>query len=807
MAKSLLHQRKEKNPSGAAQRRLAFNRIARRGRAPAPAVPLPSDQTGAWWPLAFDAMAEPVWLMDAGQRILYCNQAARNLFGKNLVGRHCWEAVCGGTTPPPDCPFAGVCQTCSRQGAEMRLGSRWYKVTVDPLFDAGNKFSGALHVMRDVTAEEARRRQLTEQMEWEQHRLRMLVDLLPDFIFVKDKASRFLLANKAIAKAYGKTPAEMVSHTDADFLPAETARRCRASEREVLAGKIVQAAEATICYPDGKTRTMVTNMAPFRDARGAICGLAGIGRDITKRKRAEEELWRSEERYHTLFGTLIEGFCTVEVIFDAQNRPVDYRFLEVNPAFEKQTGLRNAKGRLMRDLVPLHEAYWFEIYGKIALTGKPAHFEKEARALSRYFDVHAYRVGGPESRKVAVLFNDITARKRSEHLLQRTNHTLQAIRDCHEAMLRAGTESELLDQICRIIVQTGGERMAWVGFPEHDAAKSVRVVAVAGARRNYLDKAHITWADAPLGRGPVGLAIRTGKVRICQDTAIDPGFAPWRKLAQEHGYGSAIALPLMSGKTCCGVLSIYAPAPGAFDVSEQLLLADLANDLAFGITMLRLRADRERLEQEILHSIEREQKRIGRDLHDGLGQLLVGAKFRSVYIERLAQGKCPELVMEARALETTLSQAINRARDLARGLNPVKVTQAGLAAALRKLADEMDQPQGPHCSCRINSKVKIPDHDVAAHLYHIAQEAVQNAVKHALASNVVISLAQRNGSVVLAVEDDGVGITSSVSETGMGLRNMLVRARLVGGQLDIHRRNRRGTRVACRVTLTPPRRA
>src|SRR5688572_32017329 len=88
----------------------------------------------------------------------------------------------------------------------------------------------------------------------------------------------------------------------------------------------------------------------------------------------------SEAQYRTLFDTLIEGFCTIEVIFDAAGKPIDYRFLEINPAFEKQTGLYNAQGKLMRELAPDHEEHWFEIYGKIALTGEPAHFENEAKA-------------------------------------------------------------------------------------------------------------------------------------------------------------------------------------------------------------------------------------------------------------------------------------------------------------------------------------------------------------------------------------------------------------------------------------------
>ena len=149
-----------------------------------------------------------------------------------------------------------------------------------------------------------------------------------------------------------------------------------------------------------------------------LAGSRDIDHNLARRQQAQEKLHESEERYRTLFNTLIEGFCIIEVIFDAGNRPVDYRFLEINEAFEGQTGLKNARGRLMRDLAPEHEAHWFEIYGKVALTGQPASFVNEARALDRWFEVNAYRVGSPESRRVAILFSDISERKRAEEALR-----------------------------------------------------------------------------------------------------------------------------------------------------------------------------------------------------------------------------------------------------------------------------------------------------------------------------------------------------------------------------------------------------
>ena len=146
---------------------------------------------------------------------------------------------------------------------------------------------------------------------------------------------------------------------------------------------------------------------------GVVCYF----RDISERVLAQQQVLESEARYRNLFNSMDEGFCIIEMIFDEHEKPVDWRYLEVNPSFEKQTGISDIKGKRIRQLAPDHEEYWFDTYGKVLLTGEPVRFENEAHAMDRWFDLYAFKVGGPESRKVAVLFNNITERKKTERQL------------------------------------------------------------------------------------------------------------------------------------------------------------------------------------------------------------------------------------------------------------------------------------------------------------------------------------------------------------------------------------------------------
>ena len=146
----------------------------------------------------------------------------------------------------------------------------------------------------------------------------------------------------------------------------------------------------------------------------AVQAQQALEQENGERRRAEVALRASEEKYRTLFDSIDEGFCIIEMIFDTSGRGCDYRFIETNPAFELHTGLKQALGRTVRELVPHHEPHWFEIYARVSQTGVSVRCENSAAALGRYYDVYAFRAGEPQEHRVAVLFRDISERKRQE---------------------------------------------------------------------------------------------------------------------------------------------------------------------------------------------------------------------------------------------------------------------------------------------------------------------------------------------------------------------------------------------------------
>jgi len=206
---------------------------------------------------------------------------------------------------------------------------------------------------------------------------------------------------------------------------------------------------------------------------------------------------------------------------------------------------------------------------------------------------------------------EIAERKRVESELVRLNRALRVRSACNQAVTLSGDEAELLERVCRAIVEVGGYRLAWIGYAQTDAAKSIRPMARAGEGSGYVDQVNATWAEDERGLGPSGTAIRTGMPVAFNQISSDPRFAPWRAQANAHGLKSSVALPLKTDGNVLGAIMVYADEPEAFDEKETDLLQQATNDLAHGITLLRAKLERTRAE-EALEKSQAELVRVAR---------------------------------------------------------------------------------------------------------------------------------------------------------------------------------------------------
>ena len=307
--------------------------------------------------------------------------------------------------------------------------------------------------------------------------------------------------------------------------------------------------------------------------------------------RLEEELRESQEHYRTLFDTMLEGFCVIEVIFDDTDKPIDYRFLEVNPVFEERTGLHDAQGKLMRDLAPDHEQHWFDIYGKVALTGEPARFMAPAEALGRYYDVSAFRVGDPQGRQVAILFDDISKRHRAQlegqRLLEESRTQAEMLQAQTEELQTQGEElqtqseelqvqnEELLSQRDSIVreseLRAGLNAIAELLHSTLEPDEVVKRTLHEAARTLALDAAAIELREGDdwpvryaeglptddLGRPLLGepviarYVILTGEALVADAAADHATVGPF---AIAQGIRSIMAIPLVAREQMVGVL-------------------------------------------------------------------------------------------------------------------------------------------------------------------------------------------------------------------------------------------------------------
>jgi PAS domain S-box-containing protein len=428
-------------------------------------------------------------------------------------------------------------------------------------------------------------------------KLQALVQASPLAIVALDADAKVISWNPAAERIFGWHRDEVLGRPH-PIVPEEKKREFRTIYQRVLRGETIRGLELRRQRRDGSPVDISLSTAPLYDAAGKVGGVMGVIEDITARKRAEEELRRQAE--------LLDLAQDAILVRDLDNR---ITFWNRGAAETYGWTGTEALGQVTHELLqtefsqPLSEVE-AELLQQGQWQGEMGHTKRQGQRIvvASRWALRRDRQGRPAA--ILEINRDITPRRRMEEALQRVSRALKAITECHQAMMRAASETELLNEVCRIIVEVGGYLMAWVGFAQPDEDKTVRPVAQMGFDAGYVHAIRVRWSDTELGRGPVGEAIRRGEPAICRDTMTDPGFAPWRAEALKRGYASMLALPLKDSQTF-GALAIYAAEPNPFDHEEINLLIGLANDLAYGITALRANAERQRAEEALRESEEK----------------------------------------------------------------------------------------------------------------------------------------------------------------------------------------------------------
>lgn len=443
---------------------------------------------------------------------------------------------------------------------------------------------------QDVTE----RKRIAEDLVSSQQRFRQLADAMPQIVWTADAHGGLDYISQAGDQYTGMPMAEGPQERWMSSVHPDDAKRVLiAWKRAIQSGKIFLIEYRLFNAASNEYRWHLVRSVPIRDEEGKIIKWYGTATDIHDRRMAEERARSLAERLTSTLDSITDAFFTLD-----RNWHFTYLNREAERVLQRERGSLLGKS-VWDEFSEVIGSGFFEHYHRAMDEHVTVVFEEYFAPLSTWLEVRAY----PSEEGLAVYFRDVTAHKQAEMDLQRTNRALQMLSRCNEALIRAEEESELLNQICRISVEVGAYRLAWVGFRRDDEEKSIHLAAGIGSNGEeaYLQYVQVSWSDTdPKGAGPAGRSLRSGTAVICADLETDPVLGPWRDAAREYGFRGIIALPLRETGNTFGVLVLYANEILKLSEKEVQLLQEMANDLAFGITTIRSRRERQRLESAVL---------------------------------------------------------------------------------------------------------------------------------------------------------------------------------------------------------------
>ncbi|WP_426020373.1 PAS domain S-box protein [Brevundimonas sp. DWR2-3-1b1] len=471
--------------------------------------------------------------------------------------------------------------TLSRHGRPEQV---FMNLDYSPVPDESGRPAGVLAVVIETTGRVVAERQAAA----EQARQRAMLRQMPGFAAVlTGPEHRFDYVNDAYVELAGQR--QFLGRTVREVFPELDGQGFyELLDGVYRTGEAYRGEATAVQLAEGRGERFVDLLyEPVRDTSGAITGIFAGGYDVTEAVRSAAALADSESRYRTLFENVQTGFCIIHIKFDEGARAVDYLIVEGNAAFEDMTGLKDAAGKWVSEIAPGLEQHWFDLYGRVARTGEPARFENQAEVFGRWYDVEALRIGAPDAHRVAVLFNDISARKQLEArqaALIELDQALSHETDPHRVVQ---TSSRLLAKALRAYR---------AGYGEVDSEAETIVVAddwvqeggesVAGP---HSFRTYGTYIEQTLQGLPVAIA----DVTVDPRTAADPG------ALLAYQIRALLDVPVMENDRMVAQVLVHSDMPRSWTADDVHLARAFAE-------RTRAVATRRKAQQEI-HTAQRRQ--------------------------------------------------------------------------------------------------------------------------------------------------------------------------------------------------------
>ena len=364
-------------------------------------------------------MREPLLVLDPDLRVESVNRAFYRTFrvtpadtiGKFIydLGNRQWDIPEFRALLEEILPQSNTIEDFLVEGAFESLGRRTMLVNARRMHSTAGIQGRIVVAIEDVTE----RKQAEEKLRNSEQRFTRFMQHLPGLAWIKDADGYYVYANDAAEKAFRTPRTALYGKSDRDIFPPETAARFAANDARALEDSSIQAIE-TLEDEAGAIHQSIVSKFSIPGSNGGAVLVGGVAIDITELKETEEALRESEERYRALFASIDEGFCVIEPVDGQAGAPLDFRYLEANPAFAAQSGVSEVIGKTIRQAFPGEPETWLHTYEHVLRTGESVRFERGLVTQGRVLELYAFRIEDGSHRRVAVIFQDVTARKRAE---------------------------------------------------------------------------------------------------------------------------------------------------------------------------------------------------------------------------------------------------------------------------------------------------------------------------------------------------------------------------------------------------------